>query len=50
MEINLSKTIRELVKEYPNDYDLGCKVRELVLRMERITKEIEKNKQTNNSK
>ena len=36
MEIKISKTIKELVKEYPNDYDLGSKVRELVLRMEKI--------------
>lgn len=38
MEIKISKTIRELVKEYPNDYDLGSKVRELVIRMEEIAK------------
>lgn len=38
MEIKISKTIKELVKEYPNDYDLGSKVRELVLRMEKIEK------------
>lgn len=50
MEIKISKTIRDLVKEYPNDYDLGSKVRELVLRMERIAKSAEKNKQTNNTK
>lgn len=36
MEIKISKTIKELVKEYPNDYDLGSKVRELVLRVEKI--------------
>jgi hypothetical protein len=41
MEIKISKTIKELVKEYPNDYDLGSKVRELVLRMEKIEKENE---------
>ena len=38
MEIKISKTIKELVKEYPNDYDLGSKVRELVIRMEKIEK------------
>jgi len=41
MEIKISKTIKELVKEYPNDYDLGSKVRELVIRMEKIEKEYE---------
>jgi hypothetical protein len=41
MEIKISKTIKELVKEYPNDYDLGSKVRDLVLRMEKIEKESE---------
>lgn len=47
MEIKISKTIRDLVKEYPNDYDLGSKVRELVIRMEKIAKtneeKVEKN-------
>jgi hypothetical protein len=38
MEIKISKTIKELVKEFPNDYDLGSKVRELVIRMEKIEK------------
>jgi len=42
MEIKISKTIKELVKEYSNDYDLGAKVRELVLRMERIERANEK--------
>lgn len=38
MEIKISKIIKELVKEYPNDYELGRKVRSLVLRMEIIEK------------
>lgn len=48
MEIKISKTIKDLVKEYPNDYDLGGKVRELVLRMEKIAKATENNKKSNN--
>lgn len=47
MEIKISKTIRDLVKEYPNNYDLGAKVRELVLRMEKIAEEIKNNKKSN---
>ncbi len=36
MEIKMSKVIQDLVKEYPNDYDLGGKVRELVNRLNQI--------------
>jgi len=50
MEIKISKTIRELVKEYPNDYDLGGKVRELVLRMEKIAKTNEKEDENQKNK
>lgn len=42
MELKISKTIKELVKEYPNDYDLGRKVRDLVIRMEKIQEKDEK--------
>ena len=48
MEIKVSKIIRDLVKEYPNDYDLGGKVRQLILRLEKISNESKKNKNKNN--
>ena len=48
MEIKVSKIIRDLVKEYPNDYDLGEKVRQLILRLEKISNESKKNKNKNN--
>ena len=47
MEIKVSKIIRDLVKEYPNDYDLGGKVRQLILRLEKISNEPKKNKNKN---
>ena len=50
MEIKVSKTIRDLVKEYPNDYDLGGKVRQLILRLEKISNESKKNKNNISSK
>ncbi len=46
MEIKVSKIIQDLVKEYPNDYDLGGKVRELVNRLN----DIKTNKNSGNQK
>lgn len=40
MEIDLKKVIKDLITEYPNDYDLGSKVRELIRGMEKIKKNV----------
>lgn len=40
MEIDLKKIIKDLIKEYPNDYELGGKVRDLIKGLEKINKDV----------
>ena len=40
MEMDIKKLVKDLVKEYPNDYDLGKKVRELVNGLDKIKKDV----------
>lgn len=40
MEMDIKKLVKDLIKEYPNDYDLGNKVRELFMGLEKIDKDV----------
>lgn len=40
MEMDIKKLVKDLVKEYPNDYDLGKKVRELFNGLDKIKKDV----------
>lgn len=40
MKIKVKKMVEELIMKYPNDYDLGLKVRELFNQIKKIKKDV----------